>query len=658
MNYAINKIRAVVLPVFLLFIFSTIHVSAEDKKKILYISSGMPTHTSTQIPKEGFDDLLKDDYEIYYEYLNSLQYPDKEREEAFYTLLSYKLKLYSKFDAVVFVDDSASAFGLKYRDLFGDSKIFLSSIVDQDIVEGAKEKNIESVIKKLNPIEENVSIIGDIYKGSIKRKTLTLLTGPENIYEEEIKEFYLLEDKYPNLKFDNKSLDFSSEENLRSDFSDFDKDNDILLFYMPNNHTGSKVADIYESSFTSMRDIYRCIEGSTSAPIFSTLSLGVEYRILGGYTIDLYKQGRITAEVVKEYLENNYSVSSEVDGKDASRLIFNDKELIKHGISRSKLPKGAEIKYESEYFFVKYQRELTILFILFLFLVMIIIFLIIDHISSKKNKKNLEISKKIAEDANMAKNKFIANISHELRTPANVISSSVQLIKRKTEIKDDIDKKSLISSLDMIEINSYRLIRLVNNIIDVTKADTGFKSIVFKNVEIISLIENTVLSVVPFAETRNLNIVLDTEIEELIMAVDIEKIERIILNLLSNAIKFSYEKGTIFTHISRKDDMLTILVKDEGIGIAKESIDKIFDRFVQIDNEFTRLNEGSGIGLSLVKSFIDLHDGKIQVESELGKGSCFIISLPIKKVEGEEVVYNSMIEGYNTITELSDIYNK
>ena len=141
------------------------------------------------------------------------------------------------------------------------------------------------------------------------------------------------------------------------------------------------------------------------------------------------------------------------------------------------------------------------------------------------------------------------------------------------------------------------------------------------------------------------------------MAVDLEKIERMILNLLSNAIKFSYDSGMIFVHISIKDDMLILSVKDNGIGIAKDSLDKVFDRFVQVDNEFTRLNEGSGIGLSLVKSFVDLHDGKIEVESDLGKGSCFKIYLPIKKIEGSDIIYNSIIDGYNTKTELSDIYN-
>ena len=118
----------------------------------------------------------------------------------------------------------------------------------------------------------------------------------------------------------------------------------------------------------------------------------------------------------------------------------------------------------------------------------------------------------------------------------------------------------------MIEQNSYRLTRLINNIIDVTKSDSGEKSLILQNVEIIGLIENAVLSVVPFAEAKDINIIFDTEYEELIMAVDIDKIDRIILNLLSNAIKFS----------NNGSDVLVNLMKDK-------------DNFNYRDNRFWRL---------------------------------------------------------------------
>ena len=208
----------------------------------------------------------------------------------------------------------------------------------------------------------------------------------------------------------------------------------------------------------------------------------------------------------------------------------------------------------------------------------------------------------------------------------------------------------------MIEQNSSRLIRLINNIIDITKADSGFKEINLQNVEVIRLIEDTVLSVIPFAQSKNLNLIVDTDVEELIMAVDIEKIERIILNLLSNAIKFSYDNGNIFIDIYVDNDELVVVIKDEGIGIKEESLSKIFEKFVQVDNGFTRLNEGSGIGLSLVKSFVNLHNGSIDVKSNYGEGTMFIIRLLIIKIDSSEIIYNGNYDNKSTIVELSDIY--
>ncbi len=143
------------------------------------------------------------------------------------------------------------------------------------------------------------------------------------------------------------------------------------------------------------------------------------------------------------------------------------------------------------------------------------------------------------------------------------------------------------------------------------------------------------------------------------MSVDIEKIERVVLNLLSNAIKFSHANSDIEVNVEAYDDKVVFTVRDEGIGIDIEKREEVFERFVQVDNTLTRCNEGSGIGLSLVKSFVELHNGNIYVESKLNEGSKFIIELPI--LQDEE--YDLNIEhinkdsiNVNAKIELSDIY--
>jgi two-component system CheB/CheR fusion protein len=157
-----------------------------------------------------------------------------------------------------------------------------------------------------------------------------------------------------------------------------------------------------------------------------------------------------------------------------------------------------------------------------------------------------------------------------------------------------------------------------------------------------------------------LKIDINSELEEKIIAVDVDSIERILLNLLSNAIKFTEKGGSVSVNISDKNEFISISVKDTGIGIPVDKQNLIFKRFVQVNRLLTREREGSGIGLTLVKDLVNMHQGNIYVVSEVGKGSEFFIELPsrtieIKDNENEQWnIENSYDEKVNI--EFSDIY--
>ncbi|NLM43383.1 MAG: HAMP domain-containing histidine kinase [Clostridiales bacterium] len=217
----------------------------------------------------------------------------------------------------------------------------------------------------------------------------------------------------------------------------------------------------------------------------------------------------------------------------------------------------------------------------------------------------------------------------------------------------------------MMKQNCYRLVRIVTNIIDLSKHDNGFLKLKIKNANIVSIVEDITMSIVKFAHMKNLNITFDTDIEEKIMAIDPDAIERIMLNLISNAIKFTKEGGSIYINIYDKGDRIIVSVKDTGVGIPESSLKSIFERFYQIDNTLSKNMEGSGIGLSLVKALVESHGGTISVESELNKGTEFIIELPVSLVENE-IDNKSYINNENFIKigsrteriniEFSDIY--
>lgn len=278
----------------------------------------------------------------------------------------------------------------------------------------------------------------------------------------------------------------------------------------------------------------------------------------------------------------------------------------------------------------------------------------VDITEEIKSKNEMAETIKIQEE-------LLANVSHELKTPLNVIFSENQLMK--LYLKDNsfkANREKIFKGVNIINQNCYRLTKLINNIVDLSKIKSGFFKLNMSNENIVQVTEDIVQSVSEYIKEKGLRIIFDTNTEEKIIACDPEKIERIILNLISNAIKFSNSGGSIFVNILDKGDIIEIAVEDTGVGIEKKYLNNIFGRFQQIDKSLSRNAEGSGIGLSLVKSIIKMHGGNISVESEVGKGSIFKIELPVRTIRNPKVIketrqMNNRIQMINV--EFSDIYS-
>jgi len=272
----------------------------------------------------------------------------------------------------------------------------------------------------------------------------------------------------------------------------------------------------------------------------------------------------------------------------------------------------------------------------------------------KKDEVNKELQKLL-----LSQEEFIANISHELKTPLNVIFSAIQLFQMYCYNGSLDDKREIIIKyIDSMKLNSYRLSKLVNNIVDSSKIKAGFFELNLSNNNIVVVVEDIVMSVLDFTQSKGLNIIFDTDVEEKIIACDPENIARVVLNLISNAIKFSGNGEEIFVNIQEKNGFVEISVEDNGIGIDASYIDVIFDRFKQVNKSLSRNAEGTGIGLNLTKSIIELHEGQIFVESEVGVGSKFTFTLPCKIVLKESMLLRNTFQNKNELVqlELSDIY--
>jgi signal transduction histidine kinase/ligand-binding sensor domain-containing protein len=251
-----------------------------------------------------------------------------------------------------------------------------------------------------------------------------------------------------------------------------------------------------------------------------------------------------------------------------------------------------------------------------------------SQLRDEMNKNNKLLNKVIRLEKN--KNNYFVNLSHELRTPLNVISGTHQLVTELNKKESGISKDKINHYMNVIDKNSKRLLNLINNIIDSTKLQSDQYIIHLEEHDIIYIVEETVLGLRDYIENKGINLTIDPEVEEKTIQCDSYEIERCIVNLIGNAVKFTPVGGNIDVVIKDLESKVMISIKDSGIGIEEKFHKSIFDRFNQVVDANTEIKCGSGLGLTITKQIIELHKGEIYVESEVGKGSNFIIILPQK----------------------------
>ncbi|WP_223441221.1 CheR family methyltransferase [Polaribacter litorisediminis] len=252
---------------------------------------------------------------------------------------------------------------------------------------------------------------------------------------------------------------------------------------------------------------------------------------------------------------------------------------------------------------------------------------VFQDITSQKNiERALTKAKEKAEESDQLKSAFLANMSHEIRTPMNGILGFTSLLQQ-PELKDE-DKKTYVK---IIEKSGNRMLNTVNDIINISKIETGQMEVTLKAFNISKEIENIYLFFKAEASKKGIALKLQNLIpkNEGIITSDFRKINGVFINLIKNALKFT-DHGSIEITIDKKDKLLTSSIKDTGIGIPTKRLKAIFNRFTQADISDVRAFEGSGLGLTISKAYVELLGGKLWVESEVGIGTTFYFNIPIQ----------------------------
>lgn len=642
----------------ILTIISFNNIQAYEKNNecgfnVLVLNSYQQGHKWESNIEEGLRERIEEkkehDINLRYEYLD---FRNKNDEEY---IVSLKKMLEAKYpkgtiDAIYTVDDEAySAF--HNETLNEDSEFYKIPLVFSGVdnkSDGTKEEkqymsgiyhrddslDLFNLINRLNPSTNAINLIIEesLYCDSVKAEIDALVNG------------YLKE--HMNITY------------IRSDYIE-----DIeaqLKKLNPNPNAVNIIAGEFQykgsEKYIEPKIVIDTIKKNNKSPIYSNDQTYIYAGILGGHIDIGQEHGQIIADMLIDIKNgrNIANIANDIEPKAKGYVDYNS--VYEYGINPLYITEDVNIvnkKWNEVLAPVSFKMGFRVVCII-VGIGMTVTFY--GVVKNKKNKIKQKEELKKAKERERLKTDFIVNLSHELRTPINIILGTSKVLEVNVK-KKDLDPKDMCKKIDNIRQNSYRLLKISNNIIDITKVDSGMLKLKLENCNIVNIIEDTFTSAIDFAGRKNIDMVFDTEVEELITAIDVFQIQRVILNLVSNAIKFTNEGGKIEILIYEKKDYVVISVKDNGVGIPSDKINYIFHRFYQVDNLLTRKSEGSGIGLCIAKDIVNIHNGRIEVESEEGKGSEFKVYLPIKTIDKYEHFDNQKVLDINSNVdlEMSDI---
>jgi signal transduction histidine kinase len=273
--------------------------------------------------------------------------------------------------------------------------------------------------------------------------------------------------------------------------------------------------------------------------------------------------------------------------------------------------------------------------------------------NKEKEKRAIELinAKEHAEESDRLKSAFLTNMSHEIRTPMNGILGFAELLKEPNLTSDEQQ-----DFIQIIQISGARMLNTINNIVDVSKIESGLMKVDIKETNINEKIEFTYKFFKPEVEIKGLQFLFKNSLpaKEAIIKTDNEKVYGILTNLVRNAIKFTFE-GSIEFGYEKKGEYLEFFVKDTGVGIPNNQKELIFERFRQGSESHSRGYEGSGLGLSIAKSYIEMLGGEIWVESKEGKGSIFYFTIPYNAVSEEKTAIENVVSAEHKEVEIKKL---
>ena len=484
---------------------------------------------------------------------------------------------------------------------FSDYNIVAGYVYEYDV-----DKNIE-LMRRFYPDMRRVAFISDNTYGGLSMQALV---------KKEMK-------KYPDLEtiwLDGRTETFMEvSERMRR----LPQNTCVLL--------GTWRVDCTES-YVIGNTTYMLRDANPTLPVFTIASVGLGHWALGGYTPEYHAVGKNIGAVTYDFLDKG-----DREGVDLVTIpgnyTFDIKRLHEFKLDSLNLPQGAVLVNKTPSFYEQYKYWVigvvsAFMFLIACFLIAIYYIIRINHLKHhlEVSGEELLVAKEKAEESNRLKTAFLANMSHEIRTPLNAIVGFSSVL-----VSDDSSPAEKEQYCDIIQKNSDLLLHLINDILDISRMESGKIKFVWEECDVVELCQ-TALSTAEYGRKTSALFLFETPVASLVIKTDAQRLKQVLINLLSNAAKFT-PSGSIKLAIAidKQHQQLELSVSDTGCGIPSDKSDRVFERFEKL-NEYS---QGTGLGLAISRLIVENLGGKIWVDKDYTEGARFVFTHPLTKKEKE-----------------------
>ena len=484
---------------------------------------------------------------------------------------------------------------------FGDYNIVAGYVYEYDV-----DKNIE-LMRRFYPDMRRVAFISDYTYGGLSMQALVK------------KEM----EKYPDLEtiwLDGRTETFMEvSERMRR----LPQNTCVLL--------GTWRVDCTES-YVIGNTTYMLRDANPTLPVFTIASVGLGHWALGGYTPEYHAVGKNIGAVTYDFLDKG-----DREGVDLVTIpgnyTFDIKRLHEFKLDSLNLPQGAVLVNKTPSLYEQYKYWVigvvsAFMFLIACFLIAIYYIIRINHLKHhlEVSGEELLVAKEKAEESNRLKTAFLANMSHEIRTPLNAIVGFSSVL-----VSDDSSPAEKAQYCDIIQKNSDLLLHLINDILDISRMESGKIKFVWEECDVVELCQ-TALSTAEYGRKTSALFLFETPVTSLVIKTDAQRLKQVLINLLSNAAKFT-PSGSIKLAIAidKQHQQLELSVSDTGCGIPSDKSDRVFERFEKL-NEYS---QGTGLGLAISRLIVENLGGKIWVDKDYTEGARFVFTHPLTKKEKE-----------------------